>query len=448
MNLNTEFVNITKKNAKNTKCNTSFRVIAELVTTKDPLILNCGMALIKKSHAYLFQIASKPEYCHFTDQGFLFRERHLRVDEFYSLPTTLKGKSGFAAAHYTETYVKPGSDETITVHVYYGDNLLYIKVKKQIGQENCEWLDETQIEKTAKANAIDAISFYKQIEAEKCARYLNALTEADRAEKNLQRLSRTMSTAAQVQKYLEALAEFDKLIVRVNHYNELEKDCRNQFSADIKEKLHDKLELLKQQADKPASTLPGKPQSESQPEPAASHEPHASATAPKTPVQVIAQDNIDHEYLHIKELSVNLAACLKSLTAKSLAPANKIAQDLRIALLLYTTPKNSKKQSKKKQLQAIEKQLDDVPNALDFALKLLPNIELDTLQELYPLLGCIDQLFFLDSVLGNLLEASRTGNTKDNPNLLAILEWFHQTSPHYKLFITLQSGAIHEHLKG
>jgi len=444
-----EFTHITRKITKTTKINATFRVLEELVSARSPLVLECGMKYLKKataqSEAYIFKIDTPPDNIHFMQQGFIFKERHLRVDKFYSTSNTRSGKSGFAAAHYTETYCKPVSDETIIVHVYYCDNLQYVQIKKQTGQENVEWIDDTRLERTAKENAFEAFTFYKKIESEKNSRLLNALETADTAEKAIKNLSRLMSNETQILKYIQAIDAFCKLIQTVNIYNEHEKDCRDELMLQkVKPILQEKLALLKSKpapAPKPVVVVTHEPQSQHDIEP----EPNMSSDVKPPRVvqsQTAVSDNIDLAFNEIKRLSTELTKHLKSLTATSLAAAMRIAADLRIQLLLYTLPKKSKNSGKKKQLQTIDRQLDEIPTILNFATKAVLAGDVAAVCELYPFMDFTDQFFILSYVIEISVKSQTAGASELDRNLQAILEFFHEHSTHYELFIILQSGSL------
>ncbi|MDQ2994591.1 MAG: hypothetical protein M3R00_06560, partial [Pseudomonadota bacterium] len=305
-----EFTTIVRKNTRAVKKNTSCLIIQELLNKKDPLLTQSGMQCVNLPSddlkAFLFLIPTEPETLPFVDKGFVFKERHLRVDKFYSLPTTFRGQNGYAAAHYTENYVKPDSTETITIHVYYTETVPYVQIKKANGKENIEWLESESVEKNALMNAFSAFEFYRNIEQMKYQRYFAALNSAEVIEKKIRQLSRTMSNPQQIREYLTTIDQFCLSIENINRYNEFERDCRDKIVLDMKLKLLAKLEMMTQSLVKVPTLSSKKPVAEMkslQPMPAAEN-----SLTPKWSEESAVET--DCEFVEIKRLGQELNQCL------------------------------------------------------------------------------------------------------------------------------------------
>ena len=135
-----EFISVDRKDSHAVKKNAVFTVIGELVTENHVLIINSPYAIKKiqseGSNAYLFNIPTAPENLLFQEQGFVYQERHLRVDQYYSLETTVKGLNGFSAAHYTETYIHSDTAQKITIHLYFANTQQYVQIRKTDGSQS------------------------------------------------------------------------------------------------------------------------------------------------------------------------------------------------------------------------------------------------------------------------------------------------------------------------
>ena len=64
------------------------------------------------------------------------------------------------------------------------------------------------------------------------------------------------------------------------------------------------------------------------------------------------------------------------------------------------------------------------------------------IRELYPFMDFTDQFFILNDVIRILIKSQTAGTSELDRNLQAILEFFHEHSSHYELFIILQSGTL------
>ena len=124
--------------------------------------------------------------------GFEIQERHLRVDKFYSLPTSEKGNCGYAAAHYTERYNHPNGSKK-TLHVYFSENGTYYQITHSEANENVMRHDSEVISpfinNCINANADEALKLYEELNHIRATRWLEKTETADELDELLTQLS-------------------------------------------------------------------------------------------------------------------------------------------------------------------------------------------------------------------------------------------------------------------
>ncbi len=443
MQLATEFTQVVKKNSRSVKTNATFNLIEQLLSEKNALISGSGYKCVSlqtdTSKAFIFQIDAPPENLHFETEGFVFVERHLRVDKLYSLPTSVKGQNGFTSAHYTENYRNPITHETITVHLYYAEPCQYMQIRKNNGIENEVWVEDITIEKSVQINAFEAIAFYKKLVNEKNNRHFAALKAADDAEKAIKKMWHAMASKEQIQRYISAIDDFCVLINNVNFYNELEKDCSDVLMRKVQVALRKKLlnvqePVIKTAPDPAVTKVSSAEIQNTQEEPGAAVKPK-----PKKPAANLDQKQ---EFETIMQLAAALKQCLAKLTPKTLVDGFQIVSDLTLKLLLFNLPKKSKKNAYQQKLIEIEALIKSLPDIRNYAKERAIAGDLEAIQTLFPILTFNIQYHLFFTIQDKLTSEKTNDSSELAHKLRAIFQFFYEHSPYYHGFISLQSGFM------
>lgn len=428
------------------KTNAIHTLLGELAKAKDPLVvafdlLNPKNQIIgSQREAYILNFNTPPLAPLFVESGFVFCDRHLSVDKWYSLPSSENGACGYAAAHYTENYTHSNGSKK-TLHVYFTENGTYTQIK--IFEKDKEHQDRTPLSPITKnnieQNTFAALDLYSQLNNARANRWTKKSVQADELEEQLSLHSAQLSKPSSLNNYIDLAEKFILLVAEINQLDDFKVDCRGER---IQERLNYAYNLKKKSSSSatplPPVKKPEAAKAEHEQNPKPDDKANSTVTASTSSMMKASSKNPQELlFTNLQQLSQQLDSAKET---NNMASYISIATQIRLALIEYHFVEKISA-DEQTLIKNLKNKTASIQKPDEFAIKLFKEGNLGGFKTLYVVLTQKQERILVTTIFDELInQDTDTGQLAENQR--SICEYLFENSSAYKFNVILENFAL------
>lgn len=428
-----------KEIASGIRVSTLYNTLEDLHEAKKPCIAAYEITHIQSEQRTVFYVKFKQPTQHnlFASQGFKLTDYHLSIDKYFKESSACK-RRGLDAAHYTEVYTHPETQQQLVIHLYLDRyaSFQYIQAKRFAGKRDESEFEEFDLthslQNLLENNSCHARELLKKLLTENEALFRAASDNAEKHAEALDEISLNLNKST-LTKFIACAEKFISCIDVMNRYCDSAKDKRGDF-------IRQKLSHLK--------AFTSENCSETQEEECVSKLPTNSesfpATTEKSVTSALKAKSTKNDLLTaILTLEQQLTVIQKesSNTANIIQQAELIRK-IEVNLLLISNFFDQLKPQQKQKLRSLSKIISGQKSLLQQFEEEFWKGNLSAVQRLYPYIEHhINWQFILYNILFILIEFIPTSD-EHAQQLSAVFDFLYEKSARYRWTLCSQHDLL------